>query len=49
MAESVFNNYLTALRKKGVIKDNKLVSAFIPDRKEFDLMFRFPSVPLYSD
>lgn len=39
--EGVFQNYLTILRKKGVIKDNKLNPSYIPDATPFDLTFRF--------
>lgn len=39
--DSVFQNYLTVFRKKGVIKDNKLVVHFIPAVEPFDLIFKF--------
>lgn len=39
--DSVFQNYLTVFRKKGVIKDNKLVVHFIPAIEPFDLIFKF--------
>jgi hypothetical protein len=39
--DSVFQNYLTVFRKKGVIKDNKLVVHFIPAIEPFDLIIKF--------
>ena len=46
MQNGVFNNLLTALRKKGVLsKDNKILTSLIPlmdnDAKGFKLIFNF--------
>ena len=43
--EYVFNNYLTALRKKGAIKNNRVVPAFNPnlekDTEKFRIVINF--------
>jgi hypothetical protein len=45
MGNAVFQNTLTALRKKNVLKDNKVVPVFRPNIKQgdkvFELTFRF--------
>ncbi len=39
----VFNNMLSSLRKKGIIKDNKIIPGLIPELKgdNFKLVFNF--------
>jgi hypothetical protein len=43
--DSVFQNILTKLRKSGIIKDNRIVSTYIPqldlDSKGFMIIFNF--------
>lgn len=43
--DSVFQNILTKLRRNGIIKDNKIISTFIPkltpDSKNFVIIFNF--------
>lgn len=41
MSDPVFQNYLSSLRKKGIIKDGKIFKAMIPPSEDFDLTFKF--------
>jgi len=40
--DNVFQNYFSALRKKKVIKNNKLVTQYVPPLDDFELVFVFP-------
>ncbi len=41
MADTVYRNYLSNLRKKGVIKGRELSSNYIPPMSAFSLVFTF--------
>ena len=38
--DSVFQNYLTVFRQKGVIKDNALNTSYIPPEEPFEIIIR---------
>ena len=41
MSDPIFQNYLSNLRKKNVIKDGKLAKVFIPPSSNFNLIISF--------